>query len=260
MSNLSPFEIGQRYFARHAEICARQGREPDMPPGAFQVGAGGSRYGKYVERTRSAGRGKGYKYSTGAQGNGAQAPQDGKNCCWYDDGIGGGKPFCNPRPHRCDCHLIGATTLSTANGGGPGIPATGFGQLTVDSGDADMLYPYFMSIVAFERVNDSQIDITDQRLVLLTDSKSGQQANMRRASDTDPSFGAQALVYGELKELECVDWFPFASTNRQELTLTFFNPTAAAVHVFVNIWGTPAPWGCGESCQPKSGVVQTTMN
>lgn len=247
-------ERGQRYYARYLEVCARRNVVPDLSAAAFSVGAEG-RYERYANRYRkgpnqqaATGYGGVGFYGTGQNG---PRPGNGQNCCWYQDQIGGGRPYCNPRPARCDCHVIGGTTLNNTVGQGPGIPANGFGTLQLDSGDADTMYPYYMSIVAFERVDDNQIDNADQRIVLLTDSKSGQQANMRRASDTDPSFGAHALVYGELKELECVDWNPFSSTNRQELTLTFFNPTSEAVHVFVNIWGTMTQYGCGPACPPN---------
>lgn len=247
---MNPIERGQRFYARYLENCARARVQPVMTPEAFCIGAQ-SRYERYVNRGRGSGRPGGTSFRTGQTDFPAvPKPSDGKNCCWYDDSIGGGKPYCKPRPHRCDCHVLGGTTLSTTVGDGPGVAATAFGQLVIDSGDADQFYPYFISIVAFERVNDSQIDITDQRIVLLTDSKSGQTANMRRASQVDPSFGAHALIFGELKELECVDWNPFSSRTRQELNLWFYNPTAAAVHVFVNIWGTPTPYGCGEQCEP----------
>ena len=62
---------------------------------------------------------------------------------------------------------------------------------------------------------------------------------MRRASVTDPSFGVNTLVYGQFKDLECVDWRKFASTNNQQLTLTFNNPNEVAVHIFVDLWGIP---------------------
>lgn len=155
-------------------------------------------------------------------------------------GPGSGRADCCPaKPPICDCHLLGANTLAAAAAGDGTIAAGGTGTVTVDSGDAGYFIPYYMSVVAFESVAFNDVDPTDQLLVLLIQSRSGQVANMRRQSATDPSFGVHMLVYGQRKEVECVDWHPFSSTNNQQLIMTFFNPTALAAHVFVNIWGLP---------------------
>lgn len=153
---------------------------------------------------------------------------------------GVGRADCCPvRPPACDCHLLGANTLTVAAGADNTIAAGGTGTVNVDSGDAGYFIPYFMSVVAFESLGADEVDPTDQLLVLLIQSRSGQHANMRRQSPTDPAVGAQMWVYGQHKQVECVDWAAFSSTNNQQLVLTFFNPTELAAHVFVNIWGLP---------------------
>ena len=162
-------------------------------------------------------------------------------------GAGHGRPttpgdYCAPcpvKPPRCDCHVIGGNTLGTT-----GIPtgvtaAPRFGTVTIDSGDAGFFVPYYMYVTAFQ-FNANNTVTGGVNMVLLTDSKSGQEPNLRRASTTDPSFGVATLVYGREKELECVDWQRFASVNNQQLLLSFYNPQDTAVHVFVALWGIPA--------------------
>ena len=145
---------------------------------------------------------------------------------------------CPVSPPRCDCHVIGANTLTTA-----GIAEAAFGTLTVDSGDACSFDPFYIAMFAIERVDNDEIVATGLVIPgLLVDSRSGQEPNLRRASQTDASFGIITLIYGDQKELECVDWNPFSSTGQQQLFLTFFNPndgTTNGVHFFVTIWGTP---------------------
>src|SRR5690606_20730003 len=117
--------------------------------------------------------------------------------------------------------------------------AARFGTVTVDSGDAGFFVPYYIYVTAFQ-FNSNTTVVGTPVMVLLTDSKSGQEPNLRRASTTDPAFGIATLVYGREKELECVDWQRFASVNNQQLLLTFYNPRDFAVHVFVALWGIPA--------------------
>lgn len=145
---------------------------------------------------------------------------------------------CTPLPPRCDCHVIGVNTLESA-----GVLSGAFGTVTLDSGDASYFVPYYIAIIAF------QVLASDNGLIanpgtplmsMLTNSVSGREPNMRRASATDPTFGVWTLVYGFEKELECVDWKKFASTNNQQLTMTFYNPNNVDIHVFVNMWGLAA--------------------
>ena len=148
-----------------------------------------------------------------------------------------GSYSCAIRPPRCDCQVIGGNTLNSTVF--PlGIPSGTFGTVTLDSGDASYFVPYYMHIVALEVGATVNLAVTGAPLmVLLQDSKSGQEPNMRRASTTVQNFGVPTLVYGQEKELECVDWHRFASVNNQQLVLTFNNPQTVACHIFVNLWG-----------------------
>ena len=201
---------------------------------AFEV-AGGGRYSeRYSERYDRNGRG-----SVGAG-----------DCdtAWTDSSTGAGHgrrivprdtdKACTPLPPRCDCHVIGVNSINSA-----GIASGATGNLTIDSGDASYFVPYYMAVIAF------QVNGTDNGLIanpgtplmaLLINSVSGREPNMRRASNTDPTFGVWTLIYGFEKELECVDWRKFASTNNQQLTMTFYNPNNVDIHVFVNLWGLAA--------------------
>ncbi|KKL28355.1 hypothetical protein LCGC14_2375990, partial [marine sediment metagenome] len=152
------------------------------------------------------------------------------------------------KPPRCDCHVIGTNSLNVIAdetlGLGLGIASGNFGTLLLDTGDAGYFVPYYMAILAFEASVTVQILAAGAGatplVTTLQDSRSGQEPNMRRASQTDPSFGVATLIYGQEKELECVDWRQFSSTNNQQLSLVFFNPNSVPVHVFVDLWGLPA--------------------
>lgn len=153
-----------------------------------------------------------------------------------------GKPMDTPCPvkaPRCDCHVIGGNTLNTTGIATGATAAARFGTVTLDSGDAGFFVPYYIYVTAFQ-FNSNTTVTGNPLMVLLQDSKSGQEPNMRRASTTDPAFGVATLVYGREKELECVDWQRFASVNNQQLNLSFYNPANFAVHVFVALWGIPA--------------------
>lgn len=177
--------------------------------------------------------------------NGMRPLSVGNGCDWITGTPAGhGRPTeqqpCEPcviKPPRCDCHVLGSNTLGT-----PGIPTGAinlrFGTLAVDSGDAGFFVPYYIFVTAFQVLQNNIITGVPV-MVLLQNSLSGREPNMRRASDNNPSFGVATLVYGREKELECVDWRRFASVNNQQLLLTFYNPQAFAVHVFVVIWGIP---------------------
>jgi hypothetical protein len=147
---------------------------------------------------------------------------------------------CAIRPQRCDCHVIGGNTLESTLYP-TGVASGAFATVTLDSGDASFFVPYYMHIVALEVGSVANLAVTGTPLLVnMQDSKSGRAPNMRRASETDPSFGVPTLVYGQEKELECVDWNRFASVNNQQLTITFYNPQTVAVHIFVNLWGLAA--------------------
>jgi hypothetical protein len=206
----------------------------------FAVGAGPSRYNKrYGSRYA--------KYGVGAVANGDYVPPgngNGNGCNFGDSSLTSGHgritgrvpvTGCTPTPPRCDCHVIGVNTLGTT-----GIASNAFGNLTIDSGDADFFIPYYLAIIAFElhtTTNELIINPGTPLMVLMVDSRSGQEPNMRRASTNDQTFGVWTLVYGFEKEIECVDWRKFGSTTNQNLTLRFFNPNTVSVHVFVNLWG-----------------------
>jgi hypothetical protein len=203
----------------------------------FAVGARPSRYGRRY--------GARYEYGVGQASSAARAAQLNQDCNWPDSSITAGhgratdpRPVgpCKPIPPRCDCHVIGINTLGTT-----GIASNAFGNLVIDSGDADFFIPYYIAIIAFElntTTNNLIINPGTPLMVLLVQSTSGQEPNMRRASTTDQTFGVWTLVYGFEKEIECVDWRKFGSVTNQNLTMRFFNPNTVAVHVFVNIWGT----------------------
>jgi hypothetical protein len=147
---------------------------------------------------------------------------------------------CEVKPPRCNCHVIGGNTLNNAdfpNGVATGAQWT----ITLDSGDAAFFVPYYIFLQAFETGAVANLAITGNPVpTILQDSLSGREPNLRRASTTDPSFGIITTVYGQEKEIECVDWNRFASVNRQQLTLIGQNVVDVAVHVFANIWGLPA--------------------
>jgi hypothetical protein len=187
----------------------------------------------------------------GGNGGNGRCPPRGGQCDPFrtsSQGAGHGRPVntyvggytCEVRPPKCDCHVIGANTLNRTDLP-TGIVSAGFADLQLDSGDADYFIPYYMFITALEIGAVPNLSVTGAPLmVLLQDSRSGQEPNLRRASTTDPRLGIATLVYGQDKDLECVDWTQFASVNRQQLTLRFFNPNEVSVHIFVDLWGIPA--------------------
>lgn len=149
-------------------------------------------------------------------------------------------PPCPVQPPRCDCHVIGGNTLG-GNQIGVANLAGRFGQVTLDSGDASYFVPYYIFIVGFQVGADPDNTVLTVPLpLLLQDSRSGREPNLRRASATDPSFGIITTVYGDQKEIECVDWRKFASINNQNLNTTLYNPNDNATHAFVDLWGIPA--------------------
>lgn len=185
----------------------------------------------------------------GNGGNGKPGTPGCDPCDWQTSrwAAGHGRPFkeyahgykCAIRPPRCECHVIGGNTLNSTVFPG-GILSGTFGFIDLDSGDASFFVPHYLHIVAFEVGETASLEITGlPLLVLMTNSLSGREPNMRRASETNPAFGVATTTYGEEKELECVDWHRFASVNNQQLRITFFNPNAVAVHVFGDLWGLP---------------------
>lgn len=161
---------------------------------------------------------------------------------------GGGRPTygtpesgepCTIKPRLCECHVVGGNTLGT-NGIGTASVAGRYGTVSLDSGDASYFIPHYIYVAAYQANDADTIANAAELPVLLGDSRSGQEPNMRRASDSDPRLGVITTAYSEQKELECVDWNSFTSTTNQELELTFYNPNANSVHVFVCLWGLPA--------------------
>lgn len=222
---------------RGAEAFAHHGRNRGMGAGIATAA---------VLAMLGADLGRDGKPNMGAlQVGGSERPRDweASNCA-----AGTGRPHtwddqdepCSVKPPRCDCHVLGSNTLTTA-GLGTATQAARFGPVTIDSGDASAFVPYYIFVCAFQ-VGGAAPTTTIQGnplMVLLTNSKSGQNPNMRRASDDDPRFGVAALVYGQDKELECVDWRKFSSTNNQQMVMRFFNTNSVSVHVFVDLWGVP---------------------
>lgn len=220
---------GERYGKRYGvgQSTAAAARQPRGP-------------GSYAPRT--AGPGPTAPPSGGGGGGGDCGPYTtqrggaghGRRVV-YEDGYS-----CAIRPPRCECQVIGGNTLNSTQFP-TGIASGAFGTVTLDSGDASYFVPYFMHIVALEVGATANLSVTGTALmVLMQDSKSGQEPNMRRASTTNQAFGVPTLVYGQEKELECVDWNRFASVNNQQLLLTFNNPNTVAVHIFVDLWGLVA--------------------
>ncbi len=200
---------------------------------AFEV-AGGSRYAERYGR---------YGGDVGANRGGGGGDCD---TPWTSSSTGAGhgrrigttKNGCEPLPPRCDCHVIGANTINS-----PGVLSGQTGTLTIDSGDASYFVPYYIAVVAYQVLSSDTGLLANPGtplMALLINSTSGREPNMRRASATDPTFGVWTQVYGFEKELECVDWKKFASTNNQQLTMNFYNPNTADIHIFVNIWGLAA--------------------
>jgi hypothetical protein len=125
------------------------------------------------------------------------------------------------------------TTIQEVN-----IASNSFFNLTIDSGDADFFLPYYIAAIAFEIDGETGVLIGNVPLPLvLVDSRSGQEPNMRRASQVDPTFGVSIMPYGFQKQIECVDWRRFGSTPNQQLTMRFFNCTTVFIAAFVNLWG-----------------------
>lgn len=223
---------GERYGKRYGVGQGQGSATPRPRAGSFTADPGGpgpNGGGNIITPPRGGPPGSCGPYVTGQCG-----AAHGRRV-YYEDGYS-----CALRPPRCECHVIGGNTLnSTAFP--TGIASGAFGTVTLDSGDASYFVPYYMHIVALEVGATANLAVTGGPLmVLMQDSKSGQEPNMRRASTTNQAFGVPTLVYGQEKELECVDWHKFASVNNQQLLLTFNNPQTIAVHIFVNLWGLVA--------------------
>lgn len=155
---------------------------------------------------------------------------------WYSDC----NYTCDIKPPRCECHVVGATTLNSTVLP-TGIASNTTADLTVDSGDAKFFVPHYIGLFAFETGSVANLAVTGNPLpMLLADSRSGREPNLRRADIADPSFGIMTTVYGAQKELECVNWLRFASTNNQQLTITVRNVAEVAIHAFLILWGMPA--------------------
>jgi hypothetical protein len=186
----------------------------------------------------------------GGGGNGRGGGlRDGAGACVFRTGdcfAGHGRAWyeehgysCEVKPPRCNCHVIGGNTLNNADFP-TGIATGNDWVITLDSGDASAFMPYYIALQAFETGAVANLAVTGNPLpTILTDSLSGREPNLRRADPNDPSFGILTTVYGDEKEVECVDWIKFASVNNQQLRLQGTNIVAASIHVFAVIWGLP---------------------
>lgn len=162
-------------------------------------------------------------------------------------GTGWGRPTftskassaCPIRPPKCDCQVMGANTLG-GNQIGVASLADRFGTVQMDSGESSAFVPHYMLVVAYT-VGEDADDLTagGQVPVLLCDSRSGREPNMRRGSDSNPSVGVISTAWDDQHELVCVDWRQFSSIANQVLSMVFFNINDTAVHVFVDLWGIP---------------------
>lgn len=216
------FEIGGKQYPRYDERYGQRYNVGAAPPSTVPVPPGGGGSGG------RGGCGGGSSSASDFVASGCSAGEGRR--VQYENNYS-----CEVRPRKCNCQVIGGNTLLTN-----GIASAAFGTVTLDSGDADFFVPYYMFIVALQIGATPTLSTQGGPLpVLLQNSRSGREPNMRRASETDPSFGVNTLVYGQFKDLECVDWRKFASVNNQQLVLTFNNPNEVSVHIFVDLWGIP---------------------
>jgi hypothetical protein len=151
----------------------------------------------------------------------------------------GASASCPIKPPKCDCQVMGGNTLG-GNQIGVASQDDRFGVVEMDSGESSAFVPHYMLIVAALVGDDADNVVTPGLVpVLLTDSKSGREPNMRRGSDSDPSYGVISTSFDDQHELVCVDWLQFSSIANQNLTMSFFNVNDTAVHVLVDLWGIP---------------------
>lgn len=174
-----------------------------------------------------------------------EADPEEKKSPWIFEGI----------PTIDQCHIIGATTISEEHesvGGGmkpasSSAPAHAiyrgeirpgkWHQMSIDSGDAPLFVPYYISVVGYAVIN-GYLQPSTRAPVLLQDSTSGREPNLRRANPLDASFGI--LFPGDDCWVRTMDWRPFASVMNRQLIITLFNPSNVDVHVFIKIAGLPA--------------------
>jgi len=215
------------------------GRLDQLAQNERAIIAGGlAHHFEYEPSFRVGARGRyGSRYRVGAQATaqgGCPTPVTGGGALASGSCASQQPQVCPPQPKKCECHVLGANSL-----GGAGIATTAFGQLTVNSGDASSFDPFYMMFFAYERSANDSLANSNPIVVLLTDSRSGREPNMRQGSETNNTFGISSDAYGRDKEVECNDWRAFSSTGQQQLFLTFNNPTLVTEHVFVVLWGVP---------------------
>lgn len=222
-------------MAQNEQVLRRAGFGAMLDDGPFQIGARGSRYGRYNPRYRVG--------QTEGGGNGGNCGGSTLNsvvaqgCSTSLTGHGRTVQECPITPARCDCHVLGFNTLNSA-----GIASGAIGTLVTGSGDASAFDPFYIAMFAFARTNDTTVANSNILLGLLMDSQSGRNPNMRAGSGTDIAVGIPTLIYGDQKEVECTDWAAFSSTGQQNLTLTLNMPVtglANASHFFCVLWGIP---------------------
>lgn len=153
-----------------------------------------------------------------------------------------GSHGCNTKAPYCGCNVLGGNTFvdDFGAGAGLGIPTLGTAVLQIDAGDACRWQPRSLHLIAFPAgLNANEIAATttvDGRVpVVLTNAAVGSIPMIRRTGQLN--FGIISTGYSAEKELTCVDWAAFTSTQNQGLSLSIYNPNTVPVHAFVDLWG-----------------------
>lgn len=141
----------------------------------------------------------------------------------------------------CECNVLGASTFNTNQGSGLGLGlgpgATG--RLNVDAGDACRWQAKWLLLVAFRASNTENLlaNPIERLPFVLLNARVGNISQIRRNGVNNLSFGIITDGYSDNKDLTCVDWASFTSTNNQGLTLDIYNPNDVAIHAFADLWG-----------------------
>lgn len=153
---------------------------------------------------------------------------------------------CAVAPPYCGCNVLGGNTLQDATGAAQaGLAAGACQTITIDSGDACRWQPRSILVSAYAAsATVGQIDCVLGRVSgLITQVRIGSIPMIRRpGSATQQGFGIIIDGYSDNKELTCVDWSAFTSTNNQTLQIEVCNicdvaGTPNGVHFFVDLWG-----------------------
>lgn len=162
------------------------------------------------------------------------------------EGAGGPGSNCPVAPPYCGCNVLGGNTLGAAGDNDPiAAQSVGINPIVIDSGDACRWQPRSMLIRAYSALDDAgmalpagQINCSRPASALLFSAQVGNIFMTRRvASIGQVDFGMIIDGWSDRKELTCVDWSAFTSTNNQQLRLDFYNPCNEPIHVFVDLWG-----------------------